>query len=139
MLTDNIGLGFDFNSNFVKAEYSSRDTTNLNDVQYVTVSNFTTTMNRIRFHARFNYHFDTYHPFFDSYFGVGLGSNKKTYLSTKDGVDNTKEFTDQLLFTLPFSMRICLGGRYYFSQNFGVSGEFGLGGPLISVGLSVKI
>jgi hypothetical protein len=139
MISDNIGLGFDMNSNYVKAEYSSRDTTILNDILYVSVNNYITTMNRFRFQARFNYHFDTYHPFFDSYFGIGIGSNKKKYSSYKNGIDNTKEFTDEILLILPFSMRVCVGGRYYFSQNFGISGEFGVGGPLISVGLSLKI
>jgi hypothetical protein len=39
---------------------------------------------------------------------------------------------------LPFSMRLCTGIRYYFSDNIGANMELGLGGPLVSLGLSLK-
>ena len=38
----------------------------------------------------------------------------------------------------PFSMRVCLGGRYFFTENYGLVGEIGLGGALVRAGLSIK-
>lgn len=40
---------------------------------------------------------------------------------------------------IPVSARICTGLRYYFSPNVGVNMELGLGGPMISAGISCKI
>jgi hypothetical protein len=39
---------------------------------------------------------------------------------------------------LPFSVRVCLGGRYFFNENYGLVGEIGLGGALLRGGLSIK-
>ena len=36
-------------------------------------------------------------------------------------------------------MRICVGTRYYFSPNFGIVAEAGIGGALVRAGLSIKI
>ena len=40
---------------------------------------------------------------------------------------------------LPFSLRLCYGYHYFFNYNWGIHGEVGLGGPLLSLGLSYKI
>ena len=36
-------------------------------------------------------------------------------------------------------MRVCSGTRYYFSSNFGIIAEAGIGGALVRAGLSIKI
>ena len=35
-------------------------------------------------------------------------------------------------------VRVCLGGRYFFNENYGLVGEIGLGGALLRWGLSIK-
>ncbi len=87
---------------------------------------------------RINYHFNITSPAFDSYIGVGAGTNNRFRTTTENGVEiegnGLEDFT-----LLPFSIRLCAGARYYFSDNFGVNTEIGIGGPLISLGLSIKI
>lgn len=94
--------------------------------------------NRLRFHARVNFHFSTLDPEADSYFGIGLGTNNRWIKSYRDGVlEEVIKGSEASL--LPFSMRICYGYRYFFGYNWGISGEVGLGGPLISLGVSYKL
>jgi hypothetical protein len=70
---------------------------------------------------------------------VGAGYNNRIYNSTKNGLDNTNDFKSRIqLIPFPVSARVCLGGRYYFSQFIGLVGEVGLGGPLLSLGLALK-
>ena len=139
MIQDNIGIGVDAIFNYVTTNYKELDTVLLNDQVLITTSDVLAQMKRARIHFRFNYHFDGINPHLDTYFGAGIGTNNRTFYSTRNGVDNTDEFRQSMhLIPVPISMRICVGGRYYFSRNIGVVGEFGFGGPLISLGLSLK-
>lgn len=53
------------------------------------------------------------------------------------GFNNDKvKFSGSLL---PISMRLCTGIRYYFTPNIGLNAEIGVGGPIVSGGLSIKI
>jgi hypothetical protein len=36
-------------------------------------------------------------------------------------------------------MKLAIGVHYYFNETIGINTEVGLGGPLISAGLSVKL
>ena len=40
---------------------------------------------------------------------------------------------------IPVSARIALGMRYYFNNNIGINSELGIGGPMLSVGVSVRL
>lgn len=140
MLADRIGLGVDviYNSNTssftsVDSVYNgSTDTwsTETNSLEY--------TMQRVRAQVRFNYHFDISTPNLDSYIGVGAGTNNRFRKTLENGVDITENDGISNFTLLPFSMRFAAGMRYYFTDNIGLNMEIGIGGPVISGGLSVK-
>lgn len=138
MVSDRIGLGFDIIYNSNSSSFTVTDTvgtdgsgdpvTETNDWDYK--------MQRVRAQVRFNYHFDISNPNFDSYIGLGAGTNNRFRTTHKNGQEEEGELDDFTL--LPFSMRICAGARYYFTDNLGLNMEIGLGGPVISGGVSVK-
>ena len=102
-------------------------------------------MNRLRFQVGLNYHFDFTEPMLDGYIGFAAGTNNRTWSLTSnepnfENYDELKIIKDIFdFFRIPVSARLRFGGRYYFTDNFGVNLEFGLGGPVISTGLSIKI
>lgn len=133
MIGETFGLGFDviYNSNNIKY-------TQIDSLNPLNTYNYERTMNRLRVQMRFNFHFDVTNPNLDAYFGLAAGTNtrfRKVYI---DGVESTTDTFGGSGVLLPFSLRVCSGMRYYFNQNFGLNAEIGLGGPLVSAGLSVK-
>jgi hypothetical protein len=139
MVKDNLGVGVDAIFNNIHATYKQFDTISLDQTETVTITTIDAIMKRTRIQFRLNYHLDGVNPHFDSYLGFGLGTNRRTFRATKNGVNNATEFEETLgLISVPFSMRVCVGSRYYISRNIGIVGEFGFGGPLISLGLSLK-
>ncbi len=135
MVKDNLGVGVDAIFNNINAKYRQLDASSLD----LTDTIIDAIMKRTRIQFRLNYHLDGINPRFDSYFGFGLGTNRRTFRATKNGVNNATEFEENLgLISVPFSMRVCIGSRYYIARNIGIVGEFGFGGPLVSLGLSLK-
>ena len=95
-------------------------------------------MQRVRAQLRFNYHFNITNPALDSYIGVGAGTNNRFRATLENGVDITDNDGLSNFTLLPFSLRIAAGLRYYFTDNIGLNTEIGLGGPIVSAGLSIK-
>ncbi len=94
------------------------------------------TMQRIRIQARFNYHFDVSSPDLDVYLGFGAGTNNRKYKYFEDNKEVDDGSTSLTL--IPVSFRFAGGMRYYFTDNIGINAELGIGGPVISAGLSFK-
>jgi hypothetical protein len=140
MITDNLSFGVDLIYNTSNITRSSTDTI-YNGITGQWIYEQSTTKDitkRLRFHARINFHLETGRPEADSYFGIGVGSNNRWISRTKNNeFIETLEGSDASF--LPFSMRICYGYRYFFGYNWGISGEVGLGGPLLSLGVSYKL
>jgi hypothetical protein len=135
MVGDRIGVGADiiYNTFNSTVEYDSTDSQGLPKTYLGEAK-----MQRLRVHARFNYHFKVTNPNLDAYFGVGAGTNMRMWeISSDDPSFNQNQITRNGAL-LPVSARICTGIRYYFTPNIGLSGEIGLGGPLLSGGLTVK-
>jgi hypothetical protein len=133
MIGETFGLGFDviYNSNNIK--YNEVDSFNTN-----IINSYERTMNRLRVQMRFNFHFNLTNPNLDAYFGVAAGTNTRFRKYYVNGVESSNDTFTGSGTLIPFSLRVCTGMRYYFNQNFGLNAEIGLGGPLISGGLSVK-
>ncbi len=143
MLGDHFGIGIDG----IYAGFDERyDKVLKNDT---VASNIRINMQHLRIHGRFNFHFLNDVDRVDSYFGLGIGSNLQEWEYYKNGeridpdeLDNN--FFEDIFFRnptgafFPMSMRACIGVRFYFNQVFGLSAEIGVGGPLLSTGLSVK-
>ena len=132
MLADNLGLGLDFiyNSAGITGDYNSTDSLG-NSVTYTDKAS----MQRIRVLLRFNYHF-VQTDALDAYIGGGAGYNTRIwkYESTDPDFDEPSA-TGSLL---PVAFRAALGARYYFTDNIGLNAEIGLGGPVLSGGISLK-
>ncbi|MBI3133248.1 MAG: outer membrane beta-barrel protein [Bacteroidetes bacterium] len=133
LISDNFGVGFDFiyNSVGAKADYTEIDGAGVSH-------NYTDDVNmqRFRVQARMNYHF-VQTDAVDAYVGFGAGTNirRYTYDSTNPDFTEPDATTGALI---PVSIRIALGTRFYFTDNIGLNAELGLGGPVLSGGISIK-
>jgi hypothetical protein len=139
MISEDISFGFDMIYNYSNVSRATTDTlyngiTGQWEYQQTSTQDIT---KRLRFHARLNFHLLTSSPQSDSYIGIGAGTNNRWITSIKDGEVKTFKGSDASI--LPISMRICYGYRYYFGYNWGITGEVGLGGPLVSFGVSYKM
>lgn len=133
MVADKFGLGFDFiyNSFSVKGTADSLRT----DGTVYQTYDVKATAARYRFQARFNYHF-VQEDNVDAYVGFGAGTNIRVGSVKTDFPNYDDEAVSGAL--IPVSFRIALGMRYYFTNNIGINAEIGLGGPVMSAGLSFK-
>jgi len=132
MLADNFGIGIDFIYNSAGAEGSYTDTTGGTTQTYTD----NVLMQRIRVLLRLNYHF-VQTDALDAYVGGGAGYNQRiwSYKSTNPDYEEPDNTTGALL---PVAFRAALGARYYFHPNIGINAEIGLGGPILSGGVSLK-
>lgn len=136
MLADKFGLGIDFifNSTKLGLTYDSLYSDNTLYRRY----QGELAMKRIRVQLRFNYHFISTNKM-DAYVGIGAGSNTRIWSVTNTDPNYQFEKGKVKGTLLPFSMRAAVGLRYYFIPNLGLNAEIGIGGPLVSAGVSVKI
>lgn len=132
MISDNFGVGFDFIYNSVGVKYDYTTTDGAGTHSYTDQIN----QQRFRIQLRMNYHF-VQTDVMDAYVGFGAGTNIRRY--TTSSTDPNYIAPDAISGALiPVSVRIALGTRFYFTENIGINAELGLGGPVISAGLSLK-
>jgi hypothetical protein len=134
-VSDNVSVGFDVIYGFAKAKYSITDSLFTNG-QWTSVTNdYSITKKRFRPQFRINRHFTT-GTNLDHYFGFAVGGNSrwtKEYVNKVLVTENTKENT------IGISMRLCYGFSYSLTQNIGLGGEIGLGGPLLQMAVTYKL
>lgn len=137
MLGDRIGVGIDAIYNSRNISLTASDTVyDGNGDPQIETNQYEYDMKRLRLHLRFNYHFDISNPQLDGYLGLGAGTNNRFRTTYVNGVEEEDDLGDLVL--IPFTMRVCVGTRYYFTDNIGINAELGIGGPIISGGLSFK-
>lgn len=95
------------------------------------------TNSRLRVMTRFSRTIVTNIPNFEMYFGGGIGFNQRFRNFYVENVRQPSSSSPSY-FSIPICMRMYYGMRYTIYKNFGLTGEFGLGGPLITAGLSYK-
>ena len=83
----------------------------------------------------FSFHFAD-SPDFDAYVSIGAGIKKATFYTKTNDPDYSE---DNLAGLIPADARLSLNGRYYFNETIGLNFSIGIGGPLLSGGLSIKI
>lgn len=132
MVSDKIGLGVDFIYNSFNVQFEA-DSLNADGTLFRTFD-VKPIMQRYRIQARFNYHFATTEKV-DPYIGVGAGTNLRVWKVKTDYPNYEYNESGTLL---PISMRVCIGTRYFFTNNIGIHGEIGIGGPVVSAGVSLK-
>lgn len=133
MVADKLGLGIDFILNTTNVQYTA-DSIRTDGTVYETYD-VKASMRRIRLQARFNYHF-VENDNTDAYFGVGAGWNQRIWDVKTEFPNYDTDATSGTL--LPVSMRVCVGVRYFFTPNIGLNAEIGLGGPVMTTGVSIK-
>ena len=134
MLANQIGLGLDVIYNSFGFDFKY-DSLSLDGNLFKTYEG-SATVERLRIQARFNYHFKVSNPKLDAYFGIGAGSNTRFWsFNVPNNSFNLDRISGSGAF-IPVSFRLSSGFRYFFTENFGLNMEIGLGGPLISGGLS---
>jgi len=90
---------------------------------------------RLRLLAKANAHLIPNSEKSDLYISLGLGMNKLTPQLTKNNQE--LDFSNDIpKLSLPIAFRLSLGYSYYFIPNVGLMGEIGIGGPLLSIGLT---
>jgi hypothetical protein len=134
-VNDNVSVGFDVIYGFAKAKYSVTDSLFTNG-QWTSVTNdYSISKKRLRPQFRINRHFTTGSNL-DHYVGFAVGGNSrwtKEYVNKVLVTENTKENT------IGLSMRLCYGFSYTLTQNIGLGGEIGIGGPLLQMAVTYKL
>ncbi len=133
MLADNFGLGVDFIYNST-AGTGTVDSLN-NDGTVARTYDAKIFSRRYRVQLRANYHF-VQTDALDAYVGFGAGTNIRSIGVTSDYPNFDDDSITGAL--IPVSFRVALGSRFYFTDNIGMNVELGLGGPVVSAGLSFK-
>lgn len=136
-----IALGFDVMYNRYRIDF--KDVYQVYDPSYTYLieifDQYSYIMERIRIQFRANFHFNVSNPHIDLYGGVGLGLNYRNKSFKKNGETTTNTFFETTNLVIPISSRICFGYRQTIKNNFAISFETGLGGPLFSMGLSYNL
>ena len=138
MLSDAFSLGIDLIYNSLSEKYRTSQDVFMNNTWTTINKNMLVSTQRLRIHVRMNFHFSAFTDMSDSYLGLGFGTNNKWKKTSENG-NVIEKISGSEAVIFPFSLRLCYGYRYFFNYNWGIHGEVGLGGPLLSLGLSYKI
>jgi hypothetical protein len=122
MISDEVGLGGEFTYADAGINYQSSTNGNFYKAGF----------SKLRILGRVNYHFQT-SEFLDLYLAMGVGYKKTIFYDTGNS-NNAQPFN-----LFPISVKLGVGLHYYFNETIGINAEVGLGGPLISAGLSIKL
>jgi hypothetical protein len=134
-VNDKVSIGFDVIYGFAKAKYSITDSIFTNGQWASETNDYSISKQRLRPQFRINRHFTTGSNL-DHYVGFAVGGNSrwtKEYVNKVLITENTKEST------IGLSMRLCYGFSYSLTQNIGLGGEIGLGGPLLQMAVTYKL
>jgi hypothetical protein len=141
-IADRISIGIDANLKRTTRTYSKIDpvynfTTGLDEnIQF----DYLYEIKQLRLCGRIDYHIANKSTKFDFYGGIGVGL-KYTFENSFKNKERIKLYSpliDDLGIGF-YSLRLCLGGRYFITRKFGISTEIGLGGALVNAGLFVKL
>jgi hypothetical protein len=142
LISDRVGVTFDGIFNSAAAKYRYTPDIIVNDDGMTVPNNkeysYSIQLNSLRIQFGMNYHFDFFGDNSDFFLGFGGGTDnvQVNFSSTEPN------FVGSLkppILILPFSLRLRVGTRYYFSEFLGANLEIGLGGPFISGGLSFRL
>jgi hypothetical protein len=140
-LTDKMGLSiganygyyYDYNE-FKNTTYSGNTNTSVTELYFTERK-----LNRYRIYIGPNFHL-LRNERLDTYFGFKAGV-KFLKIKVNDNLPQDLKYLgyDDRQFEFPVGLRICYGLRFFPTNNIAINTEFGLGGPLVSLGLSYKL
>jgi len=129
MLDEKNSIGIDFNYSFTEVRNTYNSNVSSTSVRVTDIG----TYERFRFIPRYCYHFTT--DKFNVFYHVGVGMVKNN-IKFVDGLTYEQSTGDW--FKKAISFRTGVGMRYIITQNWGLNADFGLGGPLLTFGVSAK-
>lgn len=133
MITDNIGLGLDFF--YANSAFKYTDT-GIDSSGAAYSYTYQLSNPRPRFLLRADYHFGN-SDVVDPYGAIALGYNASRYSFTTDDPDfELINYSTRAI--VPVAYRLAFGVKFYFVKFFGATAEIGMGGPLLTVGVSGK-
>ena len=138
MFSDALSIGIDLMYNTLNEKYRTSQDVFMNNAWTTINKNMLISTQGLRVQVRMNFHFLASNAMSDSYLGVGFGTNNKWKKISENG-NVIEKISGSEAVIFPFSLRLCYGYRYFFNYNWGIHGEVGFGGPLLSLGLSYKI
>jgi len=135
MVADNFGVGLDVNYSISGYQYTSENYYYDDVTGLYSDATYKYTAKKLRAMLRLNYHIVQTDQM-DAYLGFGVGYRNVNRTFDYDGVNDP----GTSITLIPVSMRLAIGGRYYFTDNIGLNLELGTsGGSAIQIGLSIKI
>jgi hypothetical protein len=142
---DWFSLGFDFNYRYGQVDFDILDSTLFEEIDdkwnidlgsFDPFGHYTLKIPRLRGTLVANFHVLPAEKRSDLYFSLGVGFNKvraRLYLD-----DQKINFQKLGNISMPLAYRTSIGYAYHFTENLGIFSEVGLGGPLISAGLTAR-
>lgn len=131
LLSDKFGMGLDFHLTHTGLNYSEIDSTGTGNLY-----NYEVKSTRFVGLLTFNYHFYQTDKL-DLYGMAGAGYRNRNFISTSNDPNYVDDITFKTL--IPVGARIAFGMRYFFTDNIGANAAIGIGGPLISFGISGRL
>jgi len=139
LLTDKVGLGLDigFTNTHIdyleKEEVYNENTGNFEDKVY----RYDLDTRKIGIMVTFNYHFVENSEKVDAYVMAGAGYANRNFNVASTNPDFNNDISQGLI---PIALRIGVGMRYFFTENFGANVAVGIGqGGILNAGLSFKL
>lgn len=137
MVGDDFSIGMDFIYTQASAAYSKVDTSFFNNQWNYVTNNYYINKKRFRPQFRCNFHLGALDPNLDQYIGLAVGGNMRwRNVYVNDSLVSSAP--NALDFVIPVSFRICYGFQYFINYNLALSGELGLGGPIVQGGLTYR-
>jgi hypothetical protein len=137
MVGDDVSIGMDFIYTQASATYTKVDTSFFNNQWNYVSNDYFITKKRFRPQFRVNLHLGALDPNLDQYIGLAVGGNmrwRNVYIN--DSLVSSAP--NALDFVIPVSFRICYGFQYFVNYNLALTGELGLGGPILQGGLTYR-
>ena len=137
MVGDDVSIGMDFIYTQASATYTKVDTSFFNNQWNYVSNDYFITKKRFRPQFRVNLHLGALDPNLDQYIGLAVGGNmrwRNVYIN--DSLFSSAP--NALDFVIPVSFRICYGFQYFVNYNLALTGELGLGGPILQGGLTYR-
>jgi hypothetical protein len=131
LVADKFGIGLDIHYQQSSIDYNQAT----NDASgNAVVYNYNYKTTKIAIMPSFNFHF-LEEDAMDLYLQVAAGYGNRTYAFTSTDPAYSNPSVKGLI---PVAFRLAVGYRYFFTENLGINMAVGLGGPLVSGGLSLK-
>lgn len=137
-LTDKIGLSIGGNFGYYYDYQEWQQTVYDGNTGEYTTNTYFSELRTTRFRFYVGPHFHLLRSErLDTYFGTKVGIKKSYFNERNNYPDGSGQ--NYIGFEFPVGLRLSYGLRYFVTEEFAINTEFGLGGPLVSFGLSYKI